>query len=314
MTTINRILVVIDPTTNTQPAFERSLLLAKRLSASLELTICAYHGGFADRARDDQVEWERVLAMLLEQQTKALRELAARATAAGLSVSVDARWDQPPLHHAIIRKALDCGADLILKDTHYHSVIKRSLFSNTDWNLIRDCPTNLWLVKPRLPKTRCRILAAVDPLHEHDKPAELDHRILKAATSLCAALSGDLHVFHAFDDAPMTSLPTGLGAMRVVPDQRLLYSLEKRHAEALYQLTDAHGIEHDKVHLENGETRRLLLALTDRLGVDLVVMGAVSRTGLKRLFIGSTAEAVLDKLECDVMVVKPNHFETPVSA
>ena len=34
-------------------------------------------------------------------------------------------------------------------------------------------------------------------------------------------------------------------------------------------------------------------------------MGAVSRAGLKRIFIGSTAEHVLDSLHCDVLVVKP---------
>jgi universal stress protein E len=33
-------------------------------------------------------------------------------------------------------------------------------------------------------------------------------------------------------------------------------------------------------------------------------MGATSRSGLKRIFIGSTAEHVLDSLQCDVLVVK----------
>ena len=37
-------------------------------------------------------------------------------------------------------------------------------------------------------------------------------------------------------------------------------------------------------------------------------MGAVSRSALERLFIGSTAEAVLDKLSCDVLIVKPAAF------
>jgi nucleotide-binding universal stress UspA family protein len=40
----------------------------------------------------------------------------------------------------------------------------------------------------------------------------------------------------------------------------------------------------------------------------IVVMGAVSRSGLKRLFIGNTAERVLDVLPCDILVVKPAHF------
>ena len=56
--------------------------------------------------------------------------------------------------------------------------------------------------------------------------------------------------------------------------------------------------------------RQLELDLTDNLltdiGADLVVMGAVSRSGLKRLALGSTAERVLDFLPCDVLVVKPD--------
>jgi universal stress protein E len=37
-------------------------------------------------------------------------------------------------------------------------------------------------------------------------------------------------------------------------------------------------------------------------------MGAIARRGLSRLFIGSTAERVLDKLPCDLVIVKPAGF------
>jgi universal stress protein E len=33
-------------------------------------------------------------------------------------------------------------------------------------------------------------------------------------------------------------------------------------------------------------------------------MGAMSRSGLKRIFIGNTAEKVLDSLQCDVLIVR----------
>jgi universal stress protein E len=33
-------------------------------------------------------------------------------------------------------------------------------------------------------------------------------------------------------------------------------------------------------------------------------MGAISRSGLKRIFIGNTAEHTLDSLKCDLLVVK----------
>jgi universal stress protein E len=37
-------------------------------------------------------------------------------------------------------------------------------------------------------------------------------------------------------------------------------------------------------------------------------MGAIARSGLKRLLIGNTAERVLDRLACDVLVLKPKQL------
>ena len=86
--------------------------------------------------------------------------------------------------HVPERTAFLPGPDLVVKDTHYHSVIRRTVFTNTDWNLIRTCPAPLLLAKPgewRAPPT---LLAALDPGHLGDKPAALDHDILDAAQLL----------------------------------------------------------------------------------------------------------------------------------
>jgi universal stress protein E len=55
-----------------------------------------------------------------------------------------------------------------------------------------------------------------------------------------------------------------------------------------------------------------VIALTQRERVrpDIVVMGAVSRGRLKNIFIGNTAERVLDHLPCDVLIPKPLNFAT----
>jgi universal stress protein E len=44
-----------------------------------------------------------------------------------------------------------------------------------------------------------------------------------------------------------------------------------------------------------------------------VVAGAVSRSGLKRAFIGNTAERLLDDLPCDLLIVKPAQFPSAVA-
>jgi nucleotide-binding universal stress UspA family protein len=43
-------------------------------------------------------------------------------------------------------------------------------------------------------------------------------------------------------------------------------------------------------------------------------MGTVAHSGVGGLFIGNTAEAILEPIECSVLAVKPEGFETPVSS
>jgi universal stress protein E len=49
----------------------------------------------------------------------------------------------------------------------------------------------------------------------------------------------------------------------------------------------------------------VLQVLARSLSADVLVMGAVSRSRLQELFVGTTAERVLDRLPCDVLIVKP---------
>jgi universal stress protein E len=44
----------------------------------------------------------------------------------------------------------------------------------------------------------------------------------------------------------------------------------------------------------------------------IVAMGIVSRSGLKRFFIGNTAEFVMDAVSADILVVKPANFASRV--
>ncbi|HEU4620243.1 MAG TPA: universal stress protein, partial [Gammaproteobacteria bacterium] len=197
----NRILTVIDPTAEEQPALARSADLAAALGSSLELFICDYDQYLAPRALFDSPALEKARESVIEWDVERLEKLRAPLVERGLSVEVDARWGHP-LDRAIAEKAHEVQPLFVAKDTHFHAALKRTILSNTDWNLIRSCPAPLLLVKPRALSPRPTILAAVDPLHEHDKPAELDKAILAFAKELSTAVGGDLHVLHVYDTAP----------------------------------------------------------------------------------------------------------------
>jgi universal stress protein E len=302
-----QLLVVVDPTASAHPSIERAAWLARHEPARIELFISDYSSQLAQsrsRATADEA-W----ANLIDRHRRRLEQLAQPLRAENLAVDVDARWDYP-LHDSIVRKALDAGADLVIKDTHYHSVLKRSIFSNTDWSLIRNCGATLWLVKPRPPGRRPCFVAAVDPLHQRDKPAELDNRILATARALGESLNGEVHVFHAFDVAATIAVSTDAMSMPIaLPLNELADAMRAEHAGAVERLCEQHGIRPERTHVQQGGTRQLLLALTEQLRADAVVMGAVSRSGLKGLFLGNTAEDVLDRLHCDLIIVKPDGFK-----
>ena len=158
----------------------------------------------------------------------------------------------------------------------------------------------LVFVKDRQLAAEPHVLAAVDPVNEHDKPAALDDRIFTFAADLARVLRGHLHVMHSF--AP----PLGAG---LPPHAREIVA--EQHRAALKQFLDSHAALGGQRHLYEGLAHESLLKAAKEHAADFVVMGAVARRGLKRLFIGSTAERVLDRMPCDLVIIKPLDFEVP---
>jgi len=66
------------------------------------------------------------------------------------------------------------------------------------------------------------------------------------------------------------------------------------------------------IHVLSGDPREVLPRLASRLRIGLIVMGTVARTGLPGLFMGNTAETILQSVGCSVLAVKPEGFVAPV--
>jgi universal stress protein E len=158
------------------------------------------------------------------------------------------------------------------------------------------------------------VLAAVDPVHERDKPAALDRRILEAASGWAQTMGGELHVVHAYEPiSDIVALDGTYVPVLPLPVDELNEKLRARHAAALAALLEGSGVPAERTHLETGNVRDAICHVAGTLPATLVVMGAVSRSRVDRIFIGSTAERVLESLPCDVLIVKPDGFRTPVA-
>ncbi len=310
MQRLDRILAVVDPTADAQPALDKARLLAGRCGATLDLFLCDFDPSLSVRPFADTDRLRALREAFVARRSAFLEERAAELRAQGIPTETSVRWDHP-VHRGIVRRVRESSPDLVVKDTHYHSVLRRTLFTNTDWNLIRDCPAPLLLTKPAEWSAAPRILAALDPEHLGDKPAALDHDLLDWGNGLAATLDGELYAVHAFFPAALLAAATGAADLPLLAGataDAMVATERARVAEVLAGVVREHGIAAERVLLEQGSAVEVLPRVADILRADLLVMGAVSRGRLQEIFVGSTAERVLDRLPCDVLVVKPGDF------
>ena len=313
MKEIAKILAVIDPTAAEQPAMHRAAWLAKQCGAELELLVCYYNEYLSGDRLFDSPSLEKAREEVIQSHEKHLETLAEPLRADGVVVKTTALWGHP-LYESIVRRALENKADLIVKDTHHHSAVARALLTNTDWNLIRTCPLPLWLVKPQKFAKTPVFVAAIDPMHQHDKPAALDDEILHVSKDLSGKVGGELHAFHSYDPRIAVATATANAYIPVsLPFDEIEQQMHEDHQKRFKEITDFHKIDDGKAHLVAGLTHEELPLIAETLKADVVVMGAVARNRWKRLFIGATAERTLEHLPCDLLIIKPDWFQTPVN-
>lgn len=311
---IRRILVAIKALERgSLPAVARAGQLARAYGAEVEL----FHSVEVPIYLDPDAVVGRHPQQLKQQlQMRALRRLKRIADRhlQGVRASVSVECDAPA-YDAIIRRALRIGADLIV--AAHPATQQRSRWLRlapwlhlTDWELVRLSPLPVLLVKSSRPYRRPRLLMAIDPTHAFAKPAQLDRKILDIGTSLSKALHGTLCAVHAYPPIPLEILAPGAKTQAVTEEsfraaQRRAERSARSHVDALLRNS---GVAPSRRYLIAAHPIDAIGAAVRNSGSAVVVMGAIARSGLKRILIGNTAERILDVLPCDVLVVKPLGF------
>lgn len=312
MRTQNRLLVVVDQADERDTALERAAWLARRLEAPVDLR--AYYQavpGLGEQFIDSRV-MELAVEQMRREKLDYLERLAGPLRAGGLTVTTDAVAGTPLGEH-MLADILDLAPRMVLKSADHHIPLSRTFLSEADWQLIRTCPCPLLMVRREhaMPE-RPVVVAAVDPLHDHDKPAALDETILATARQFAELADARLEVVHCYDVAPLVS---GMSASPMLPapvqTEEFAEGLRAHHRKALDALVEGAGIAPENVHLLEGAARWRLPEFCEETNADVVVMGAVSRSAIRRVFIGGLAEKVLDRLPCDLLIVKPDGFTCP---
>lgn len=302
------LVVVANPFASKQLAVTKAAAIAKRCGARVVL----FNAFMVPQPVNDvpMDSREQIIASAIRQREEQLRSIASRLHLPHGTQHI-VRWDYP-IYEAIIRQVRKTKPDLLIADSHREGKLARWVLANTDWQLIRECPCPLWFVRSGELPRQLRLLVAVDPRHTHAKPAKLDDRLLQAARTVERQLGARISLVHAYE-TPASAVP----GMMMEPLRLPLAPQRTREFVAsttasVAKLAGKYGVDRANSAIREGVARDVIPAEARSRRADLLVMGAVSRSLLARPIIGSTAERVIDHVDCDVFVVKPAGFKSRV--
>jgi len=223
----------------------------------------------------------------------------------------------------ITRHVIATECDFVVKAAEPLTGVHRFLFASTDQHLLRKCPCPVWLQTPDADPVPRRVLAAVDvdegDAAEPETLLSLNRRVIETALAVAAPTGAQVVVLHAWE-----ALGEGLvwafsqdADARASADAYVNEVLESRHRAMHRLLRHARA---DEVASDVPLIPRFLRGAPERvieehgreMGADVVVMGTVARTGLSGVFIGNTAENIINSLECSILAVKPDGFVSPL--
>ncbi len=199
----------------------------------------------------------------------------------------------------IIRQVLRQKHDLVIVGTRHLGAIQGLLLGSTGMTLLRKCPCAVWVTQSPFGKLFDHILVAHDLRPVGDLAMEL-------GCAMAELQEAKLHVVHAAEYPDDPNAPASDEA-----EVKKLYR-DKARAQIDAQLATANLSQAAQVNLSEEAPDVAILNSIEQHAVDLVVMGTVGRTGIPGLITGNTAERLLPQVDCSLLAVKPEDFESPV--
>ena len=233
-----------------------------------------------------------------------LATLAERESASGVHPTVSVRIGKP--FHEITTAAHERGADLIVIATHGHTGWTRALLGGTAERVVRHaaCPVLTVPARETLPQAgptaAFRLRKILVPLDF----STVSEAALPWATFLAAHYRAEIILLHVTEKFPLDYL---LG--RELTDSTVKPLMTQAEV-GLQQIAERLGKSTGRIAsvvVRTGSPSEEICLAAKSLGADLIVLTTHGYTGLKHVWLGSTAERVVRHACCPVLAVRtPN--------
>ncbi|MGO5000217.1 universal stress protein UspE [Oceanisphaera sp. W20_SRM_FM3] len=294
------ILVVMDPTADTHPALHRAVAVAGlQQKAAITLFMPIYDFSYEMTSMLSSTEREEMREGVLQGRKEWLQGILDPYLGGSIHFDIKVVWHSRPFE-AIIQQVNDAKHDLVIKSSHKHSAIQTFIFTPTDWHLLRKCPCPVLLVKEQQWPMGGNVLAAVNCAADDKEQIALNNKIIGESAEVARLLDATLHLVNAYPNTPVNM------ALELPDFDPNAYNaaVKRHHEKALFEYAERYSLDHSVLHLEEGLPEEVIPHCANVINASLVILGTVGRTGLSAALLGNTAEQVVDKLGCDILVMR----------
>jgi len=297
---MTNILIVIDPEESNYTALERIKEIPATADVDYKVDLYFDAAPVTARKANSNSLRESIAAKqaAVDKLVTPYKEMGYRITTSVIQIH--------RLYEDIIKSARDYKADFVFKSVRQHAPLKRMFYTSTDWNLIRMCPTALLLVRDQGTVRGKPVIASVNIDDEDPEHQELNRIVLAQANALAEVLGAKVHLIYAYGPAVVMGDGADPMAYQIAKDK---HDAEFKKAKAL---ASANNVLASNTKLREGTPETIVTEYGEEISAGIIVLGTVARSGASGLFIGNTAESMLEKTHRDMFVIKLESFVSPV--
>jgi nucleotide-binding universal stress UspA family protein len=297
---LGRVVVAIKPWERGLPlAATHARQLAQASGAEIRLVTTVFDTAVASARERGDPQAAVKADRLIDGARVELDRLAQSMREWGANVTTQVVWGAS-VCDSLLAVVRQWRSDLLVVGVHERRPLHTRL-TDTDWQLMRQVPCPLLLVKDPVFDGYATIVAAVDPLHAHAESSNLDRAVLAAAKAFARAFGSRLKALNVYAGQAAFELAS---AVQVAPG--VVYGAENvaaLHRRAVAELVEQYGVPGEDIDLVEGTPAEVIVDAATASGSKLVVVGVPQRRGRLVAVIGSTAEAVAAEAPCDVLLV-----------
>ncbi len=240
-----------------------------------------------------------------------LEEIATRLRSSAIPVEIHVHRDkEDDVARSIVQHSQEVNADLVIMCTHGHGGLRELLFGSNAQRALQLGTQSILLLFPRedgsaYPINLQRILVPLDGSSAHE-PA------LPVAITIAHTFGAELHLVLVIPTLATLSGEQAVSGLLLPTTMRAILDLSQQDAadylEQAVARCQAEGVV-AQAEVLRGDIVPTVLALAERLNVDLIVLASHGRAGLDALLTGSVASRIAGRRIRPLLLVRAERSE-----